>query len=247
MKVKIVTISLVLIFSTVSITIAADQVTTPAQKFNKELLLKNNSGAQSIEPKLVQTSNPHVRPFASIIQAAKWENASVFVCWENPSAEFEKEMAWTKDAVQKTWETYSKVHFLGWQKCAELNHGIRIQIQDSGPHVKTVGRFLDGMSNGMVLNYTFNNWGQSCQQTSEDCIRAIAVHEFGHALGFTHEQNRPDAPGECKPLSQGPDPDTMLTPYDPGSVMNYCNKKWNNDGFLSPLDITAVQILYGKQ
>ncbi len=98
----------------------------------------------------------------------------------------------------------------------------------------------------MVLNFTFENWGRECRQTREDCVRAIAVHEFGHAIGFTHEQNRPDSPGECRELSQGPDPDTLLTPYDPDSVMNYCNKKWNNDGFLSEADIDAVQTLYGK-
>lgn len=77
-------------------------------------------------------------------------------------------------------------------------------------------------------------------------IRAIAVHEFGHAIGFTHEQNRADAPGECQLLAQGTNPDTLLTPYDPTSVMNYCNKRWNNEGFLSALDISAAQALYGK-
>jgi hypothetical protein len=38
---------------------------------------------------------------------------------------------------------------------------------------------------------------------------------------------------------------TMLTPYDPNSVMNYCNKKYNNDGELSDLDKQAVEQLYG--
>jgi hypothetical protein len=38
----------------------------------------------------------------------------------------------------------------------------------------------------------------------------------------------------------------MLTPYDPSSVMNYCNLKYNNEGLLSKMDIAALQTLYGQ-
>lgn len=37
----------------------------------------------------------------------------------------------------------------------------------------------------------------------------------------------------------------LLTAYDPLSVMNYCNMRYNNDGNLSALDIAAVVALYG--
>ena len=36
-----------------------------------------------------------------------------------------------------------------------------------------------------------------------------------------------------------------LTPYDPDSVMNYCNKRYNNYGRLSEFDRRALAILYG--
>jgi len=194
----------------------------------------------------IKSSNPHVIPYAAIIAAAKWPLTNIPVCWENPDARFTEGMTWTRDAVVQTWEKHSKLKFSGWSKCAEVNNGIRIRIADSGPHVKSLGRFLDRVKDGMVLNFTFANWSQSCQSQVEFCIRAIAVHEFGHAVALTHEQNRPDAPGECKLLAQGSNPDTLLTPYDPQSVMNYCNKNWNNDGFLSALDIAAIQDVYGK-
>lgn len=136
--------------------------------------------------------------------------------------------------------------FSGWKKCATLNKGIRIRIEDSGPHTKGLGNQLDGKLDGMVLNFTFENWSEGCKTQREFCIRAIAVHEFGHALGFAHEQNRFDAPGECRKLAQATDPDRLLTPYDPNSVMNYCNDKYNNNGKLSTLDVAAVQFLYGS-
>jgi hypothetical protein len=72
------------------------------------------------------------------------------------------------------------------------------------------------------------------------------VHEFGHALGFAHEQNRPDTPGECKQPPQGTSGDTsLLTPWDAHSVMNYCNSKYNNEGQLSAWDKFALSRMYG--
>lgn len=209
-------------------------------------VVKNAPSEAAISPDLITTSNPHVKPYAAFINAAKWNTQNIPVCWENPSAADAEAMQWVRDATFKTWEKYSALKFTGWQACEKLNNGIRIQIADDGPHVKRLGQQLNGLKNGMVLNFTFRNWSPSCRKNRESCIRSIAVHEFGHAIGLTHEQNRPDSPGECIPLAQGTAPDRLLTPYDAASVMNYCNKKWNNDGFLSKLDIDGIQTIYGK-
>jgi hypothetical protein len=177
---------------------------------------------------------------------SKWPRSKIYVCWENPAPQYQSQMALVRNAVANSWEAASAVRFTGWQKCAEENRGIRILIDDSGPHTKGLGVNLDGKPKGMVLNFTFNNWSQSCQTMREMCIKSIAVHEFGHALGFAHEQNRPDTPGECREPKQGSNGTLLLTPYDPDSVMNYCNPKYNNYGLLSKYDAQAVSKIYGS-
>jgi hypothetical protein len=176
---------------------------------------------------------------------SKWPSTRIYVCWENPDETYRETMNLVRQSVVESWEAASALRFTGWQKCGVENRGIRILIDDSGPHTKGLGLKLDGKPAGMVLNFTFNNWSPSCKTKIAYCTKSIAVHEFGHAIGFAHEQNRPDAPGECQALAQGSNGTVLLTPYDPQSVMNYCNEQYNNNGILSEYDTQAVKNIYG--
>ncbi|QRK06877.1 VCBS repeat-containing protein [Archangium violaceum] len=172
-----------------------------------------------------------------------WSTLSIPVCWENPGAGSVADRDIVRLAVANTWEANSDVDFTGWGTCGSSSGGIRIRISDEGPHTKGLGDSLDGVTNGMVLNFTFANWSPSCQQDRQGCIRKIAVHEFGHALGFAHEQNRPDTPSWCD-QEQGSDGDIMIGSWDLSSVMNYCNPQWNGNGALSGTDILGLRAYY---
>lgn len=163
------------------------------------------------------------------------------VCWENPQG-FSAETAWVREAISQTWESSANIKFLGWNQCSSTSKGIRILIKDGHPHTKGLGTDIDGMRNGMELNFTFNNF--ACYQGREQCVKFIAVHEFGHALGLAHEQDRSDCLCGEETVGGG---GWYVTECDLNSVMNYCNPRWNNYGKLSELDKKGIQAVYGKK
>ena len=190
--------------------------------------------------------------------AARWPDPFIVVCWETPTDNDADQRRLVRAAVEETWAQHAKLSFVYWERCHAETKGVRVRIADDpaeGSHVKYLGKYLSYdyaghevvVEDGMVLNFAVENVNPVCESKVNVCIAVLAVHEFGHAIGFAHEQNRHDTDWECTEAAQGPDGDTVdLTPWDADSVMNYCKDIYAGGGTLSEYDIEAVQMIYGK-
>jgi hypothetical protein len=137
------------------------------------------------------------------------------------------------------------------------------------PYTKALGKNLTNLVYGVVLDfdmiknqiYTRNDAkfiGCKAQSISEEnCFKAVVIHEFGHVLGMSHEQNRTDEPLVYQRLSCGAnDPSPVLGQlifgnlrigaYDNRSVMAYCNVNRLKYPVLSDIDKVALRVFYGK-
>lgn len=180
---------------------------------------------------------------------ALWSFTDLKVCWENSSLQTQQEELWVKTRIQETWQQQSNLTFHTWQPCSSLAHAhIRILIADEPSHTKGLGKELDGIDEGMLLNFSFKQWNRQCLESEAKrrlCIETIAMHEFGHAIGLAHEHNRSDRPQDCTVTQQGELEGTVVGLFDVDSIMNYCYRSSFNN-HLSAGDIATVRIMYPK-
>ncbi len=88
------------------------------------------------------------------------------------------------------------------------NHTAQDLVTDG--RTDDVVRFVESLKAGARRLRLHGGWSKSCRKSKEYCIRAIAVHEFGHAISLTHEQSRADAPGECAARASLPQSEVVL-------------------------------------
>jgi hypothetical protein len=175
---------------------------------------------------------------------------SVPVCWATLGFNREKQIV--RQAVLDTWAYYAGIDFTGWGDCPTTGDDklVRIGILNQG--IENSGASgsaalgvtaLTTSSDPPAVNLSFNPDGTADKQR----VEYVGVHEFGHVLGFVHEQDLPgnvEGPAHCKSASVDPN-GVAVTAYDRNSVMNYCNSDGNSQGRLTDNDILGARSIYG--
>lgn len=182
----------------------------------------------------------------NVLASTLWTRRDIPICWEASAAPFAAERRWVESAIVGSWQRHSSVRFEDWGACEDRDPAayVRLGVSRDRPRTRGLGTRLAGAEAGVMLNFT-DPWPYCRAEDRRGCIENIAIHEFGHVLGFAHEQNRSDTPNaHCAAeddLPQGPDGDVSGGPWDQDSVMNYCG----GGSSLSNGDIAAVQQVYG--
>jgi hypothetical protein len=179
---------------------------------------------------------------------------------------------WLKTGLQTSWQQNSQLRFTFLSSCSGAPAGtIQIYIHDTYPRRDANNNIVRDANNNFICD-VINDWhslggsssfggaidmsmcaaGTSCDSEQER-LQGVVIHEFGHVLGFPHEQQRVDSPyltsyappnfqqswpGYCNP-GANPTPGALaanwnpvngweLTTYDQNSIMNYCRDQNNN-------------------
>jgi hypothetical protein len=192
---------------------------------------------------------------------------TVPVCWEmrpQPNhgdvngAQYTTWRQKIKDAIVSGWQGTTSVRFTGWGACPEsgTQKFVRILMYRATGATTGIGGGAALMGMAALMSPPAANtcgpeqggcpqrsvWIALADDTSTSRIQYLARHEFGHILGFDHEQNSPGNTGSCPPDTGANTSGIVLSSYDVSSLMSYCGNILS--GAMTTKDIRGARKAY---
>jgi len=217
------------------------------------------------------TGATQAQPTGTITQPLVVENGPLWttrgglvpMCWHQlngfaTTAAAAAAQAFVRTAIEAWWINLTALR-ITWTDCptsGEERH-VRVMLRagDPSPNGTTIRLGTDTLSNaadrtrpppndppGLLMGFPAN-WNAS--EAGRADLRALTLHEFGHVLGFGHEQGRPDGPLGVDCYDAGPKGGRPIGPRpDPASIMgwSYCATAGSA---LSGGDIAGAREVYG--
>lgn len=174
------------------------------------------------------------------------------LCWLNPGHDAEK--ALIKAAVARTWAAVAPITVVWREGCpfTGTESWVRVSVREA-PGTDSSGSVEAGTAAAAAPTapvWCANAYGifipcpglELSIGSDRAAAEHVVIHEFGHILGFEHEQNREEPEARACVYGAESVPGIGVGPYDPDSVMNYCG---GHRSRLSEGDIANVREVYG--